>query len=256
MKQFLWLLILIFCFNALTFIELGQSSFHYYKEKYKRAVDAGADAAAEYDYYVKEENLEQQALGFGEGYESRHNYRIEPDTSLEWFYRVFFRNMSCETDLNKQQELKKTFVFKALVLYDRLLIADHEDTWVVEKRYEVEHGGKGYYLTLSDQVQEKGTGVWVRETSMGLTSLSRKALVSRFIREELNSFIKLNKNIKSGLDYSMHIGLEDMDYRHEGIGGVNIIIMCEGIAIRGFNPWSSQKYYAFSAVGSEISFTK
>jgi hypothetical protein len=158
MKSFFWSLIFIFCAWSLFFIGKGVDNIDIMAERYKRALDAGANAASSYRAYDTEEMLNSQGTGYGIGLEDRNNVPIHREEAVIWFYRLFFRNLSIhETD--NQNELKQYIPMKAIICFDRLMIADIDDDWYFydpagEKEYIVQYRGKCYKLTLSDQIYD------------------------------------------------------------------------------------------------------
>ena len=252
MSKIYWLIVIIFCFSALSFIGIGVDNLDHMKDIYKKALDAGTDAAAEYDYYEDEAYLRNIATGFGTGLQHKGNIKIKPDEALEWFYRVFFKNVSLEYNTEAQDKLKQYIPMKALVLFDRIMIANQRDEWIIDKPYQIEVSGVTYQFTLSDQVYNVSTGEWKRDSDCGISTERRKALVSQFVMEELTSFLNSRENYESGNYYSVNISLNDIDPRTDDVDGVNIIVMTEGMPLPSMNPWNASRLFAFSLGGSEI----
>ncbi len=236
----------------------GTDNIDIMAERYKRALDAGANAASAYRAYDSENRLLMQSSGYGAGLEDRRNVPIDRDEALKWFYRLFFRNLSITTDYKRQKELKGYIPMKAIILYDRLMIADSEDNWysyypVGEKEYKCKYMGRDYKFTLSDQVYDIGNHEWITAGDLGLTSEERRSLVTQFILKELNNFLKDSKNIKSKNNYNIVFSLDDAaDKKLSGINGVNFIVLCEGIPIPSMNLFKQADFYAYSLGGSEI----
>lgn len=257
MKSFFWSLIFIFCAWSLFFIGKGVDNIDIMSERYKRALDAGANAAARYRAYNTNYMLRNQGTGYGIGLEDSMNVDIDEDEAIEWFYRLFFRNLSMY-DSGKQNELKQYIPMKAIILYDRLMIADAEDNWLSydpagEKEYVIQYKGKRYKFTLSDQVYDLENNAWVKAGDIGLESKDRKALVTQYIISELNRFLDSRTNKESGNSYTIAFSLEDAENEKlSGINGVNFLVFCEGIPIPALNPFRRERFFAYGIGGSEI----
>ena len=257
MKSFFWSLIFIFCTWSLFFIGKGIDNIDIMSERYKRALDAGAYAASRYRAYNTEELLYNQGTGYGIGLEDSNNVSIDREEAVKWFYRLFFRNLNIY-DIDKQNELKQYIPMKAIILYDRLMIADAYDNWysyesVGEKEYIIPYRGKNYKFTLSDQVYDIENGIWIMAGDIGLGEKERKALVSQYIMGELNSFLDNRVNKESGNYYKIMFSLDEtVDDKLSGINGVNFLAFCEGIPIPSLNPFRQEKFFAYGIGGSEI----
>jgi len=94
MKAFFLSLVFIFCTWSIFFIGKGVDNIDIMAERYKRALDAGANAASGYSSYNTEVMLRDQGTGYGIGYEDRTNVPVDREEALKWFYRLFFRNLS------------------------------------------------------------------------------------------------------------------------------------------------------------------
>jgi hypothetical protein len=247
----------MFCTWSLFFIGKGVDNMDIMGERYKRALDAGAYAAASYRAYDEVKFLENQGTGFGTGLEDSKNVLLDRDESIAWFFRLFFRNLGYK-DEEKQAAVKKYIPMKALILYDRLMIADLNDDWEAycpsgEKEYIMQYHGRNYKFTLSDQVYDISNGAWIRDCDIGLTEEQRKALVTGYIIGELNNFINSRANKESGSYYNIVFSLNDAeDEKLSGINGVNFIVFCEGLPISSLNPFKKEKFYAYGIGGSEI----
>lgn len=252
LRWFYFALIIIFASVTLGFMNQGVSNLDLMKERYKRALDAGADAAARYRSYDTNEQIREISTGYGEGLESRYNVEINPEKSLEWFYRVFFKNLGFQDNLIAQLELKKYIPLKAIVAYDRLMIADLNDNWIIDETYDIDYNGKIYRFTLSDQVMDISTGIWKTDVDFGIQEDARKALVNSFIRSEINDALVNRANYESNNIYFASIALDDVDPKENSISGVNFIVMAEGMPLPSLNPWKPAKFYAFGLGGSEI----
>jgi hypothetical protein len=257
MKSFFWSLIFIFCTWSLFFIGKGIDNIDIMSERYKRALDAGANAASSYRAYDSYEMIYNQGTGYGTGPEDSNNVLIDRQEAIKWFYRLFFRNLSI-SDKDKQDELKQYIPMKALILYDRLMIADAGDNWFSydpagEREYVIEYRGKNYKFTLSDQVYDMESKVWLKAGDIGLESKDRKALVTEYITSELNSFLENRTNKESGNYYRIVFSLDDnAEDKLSGINGINFLVLCEGIPIPSMNPFRKEKFFAYGIGGSEI----
>jgi len=157
-----------------------------------------------------------------------------------------------------QNEYKRYMPMKAIILFDRLMIADADDNWRTydpagEKEYIIPYRGKEYKFTLSDQVYDIENSLWIRADDIGLDTKERKALVTKYIINELNSFLYNTSNKESGSHYNIVFSLDDAsDSKLSGINGINFLILCEGIPIPSLNPFKQEKFFAYSVGGSEI----
>jgi hypothetical protein len=257
MKSFFWSLIFIFCTWSIFFIGKGVDNIDIMAERYKRALDAGANAAAGYKAYDTEEMLYDHGTGYGIGQEDSINVPVEREEAVKWFYRLFFRNLGIK-DAGKQNEIKGYIPMKALILFDRLMIADADDNWHTydpagEKEYVIRYRGKNYKFTLSDQVYDIENNSWIRAGDIGLDAKGRKALVTGYIISELNSFLDNRANTESGSYYKIVFSLDDAaDEKLRGIDGINFFILCEGMPIPSLNPFKKEKFFAYGVGGSEI----
>ncbi len=257
MKSFFWSLIFIFCTWSLFFIGKGVDNIDIMSERYKRALDAGANAASSYRAYNTEDMLYNQGTGYGMGLEDSNNVPIDREEAVKWFYRLFFRNLSI-SDYDKQNELKHYIPMKAIICYDKLMIADADDNWYSYdpagvKEYVIQYRGKSYKFTLSDQIYDIESSVWVMAGDIGLETNDRKALLTQYIMGELNSFLDNRANKESGNCYKIVFSLDDaLDDKLSGINGVNFLVFCEGIPIPTLNPFKRERFYAYGIGGSEI----
>lgn len=253
MKPLFMGLILIFCFTILNFGGMTIDKLDTTAERYKRALDAGSYAAAKFDSYATEDYLLNSSPGYGSGTEHQNNLQVNPDEALTWFYRVFFRNIGVENDKIMQDELKKYMPMKAVVSFDRIIIADHKDNWIVNKTYDITHNGTMYRFTLSDQVMNVSTGEWKADAEYGISESERKRLVNMFIRKEINNVINTRLYDNSNSYYDVNIALTDSNPKLDGINGVNFIVFTEGMPIPNFNIKSKKRLlYAYGIGGSEI----
>jgi hypothetical protein len=261
MKSFFWSLIFLFCAWSLFFIGKGVDNIDIMSERYKRVLDAGANAAARYRAYNSEEMLYSHGTGYGDGFEDSNNVPINRDEAIKWFYRLFFRNLSINVK-DKQNELKHYIPMKAIICYDRLMIADADDNWFSyyptgEKEYIIQYRGKGYKFTLSDQIYDVENGIWVMASDIGLDTKDRKALLTQYITSELNSFLDNRANKESGNNYKISFSIDDaLDDKLSGINGVNFLVFCEGIPLPTLNPFKSGRFFAYGIGGSEITRQK
>lgn len=257
MKAFFISIIFMFCSWSLFFIGRGVDEIDIMAERYKRALDAGANAASEYRAYNTEEILQNQGNGYGTGLEDSLNVKIDREEALKWFYRLFYRNLGIN-DEERQKELKRYIPIKAVILYDRLMIADAEDNWYScypagEKKYIIQYGGKEYNFTLSGQVYDTVAGKWIKAEDIGLDPADRKALVTQYIAGELESFLQGAGIAQSGNCYNIVFSLNDTeDDRLSGINGVNFLVLCEGVPIPSLNPFKKASFFAYGLGGSEI----
>jgi len=257
MKSFFWSLLLVFCTWSLFFIGKGVDTIDIMGERYKRALDAGTYAAATYRAYDEAIYLQNQGTGFGIGTEDRSNVMVDRDAAVRWFYRLFFTNLAIN-DTDKQEQLKRYIPMKALILYDRLMIADLNDDWFSyypsgEKEYIIRYNGKDYKFTLSDQIYDISRSVWIRDIDLGLREDERKAILTEYIAGEIEGFLRSRENKESCNDYRIVFSLDDTkDEKLSGINGVNFIVLCEGLPIPSLNPFRREKFYAYSVGGSEI----
>lgn len=223
------------------------------RQEYKRALDAGADAAAKHNTYISEEDLDGLSYGFGEGYEHKNNIRVNKQDSIDWFYKVFFRNIGIEDRPVLQEKLKQYITMKCIIEFDRLSIANEKDEWIIEKQFIIDYKGKDYLFTLSNQIKDLETNTWITETDLGLDTQARKTLVSTFIENEIESFINNDANINNDNYYTLNLGLNDYDFRVNTVNGSNVIIFVEGMPIPSLNVFDPyKKLYAFTLGGSEI----
>jgi hypothetical protein len=253
MKWFFWTLIFLVFVTPIIFIGKGIDHLDIMKDRYKRALDAGASSAARAYIYDDRDSLEYAAIGFGSEMQHGDNILVDKDNALNWFYKVFFRNLGIEDDMATQENIKKYIPMKAIASFDRLMIANLHDQWIYEREYLIDYKGTKYYFTMSDQVREKNTNLWGRDIDFGISPIEREALVSEFIRKELNKFLEGRENYESNNTYSVNIAGYNSDEETENIGGISFIVMLEGMPLPTLNPWKVEKFYAFALGGTEIS---
>lgn len=256
MKSFFWSLIFIFCTWSLFFIGKGIDNLDIMAERYKRALDAGANAASGYRAYNTGKFIYNQGTGYGVGTQDGNNMPVDRDEAVKWFYRLFFRNLNMN-DADKQKELKRYMPMKAIILYDRLMIADIDDNWYSydpagEREYVINYGGKSYKFTLSDQIYDIGNKTWIRAGDIGLDTRGRKALLTRYIMGQLDDFLNNRRNKESCNNYKIVFSLDDIDEKLSGINGINFLAFCEGIPISSLNPFLKERFFAYGIGGSEI----
>lgn len=257
MKSFFWSLIFLFCSMSMFFIGKGVDNIDIMSERYKRALDAGANAASRYRAYATAEMVGSLGAGYGTGLEDISNVPVDREEALKWFYRLFFRNLGIY-DEDLQASLKRYIPMKAIICYDRLMIADKDDNWCTynptgEKEYVLQYGGKSYKFTLSEQLYDIEAGAWVMAGDIGLEEQDRKAMLTRYIAGELNSFLRNRANRESGLEYELVFALEDSaEDKLSGINGVNFLVFCEGLPLPSLNPFRPEHFYAYSIGGGEI----
>lgn len=253
MKWFFWTLVFLAFFIPIVFIGKGIDHLDIMKDRYKRALDAGASSAARALVYDDETSMEKASQGFGIDEKHGNNIAIDAEGALQWFYRVFYRNLGIEDDLETQQKLKHNIPIKAIVGFDRLMIADKNDDWIVEKEYLIELGGTEYYFTMSDQLREKSSNTWHRDVDIGISAEERETIISNFVKNELNQFLAQRENKESHYSYYVNIADRSKDLKAESINGISFIVMTEGMPLPSLNPWKTEKFYAFALGGTEMS---
>jgi hypothetical protein len=253
MKWFFWTLIFLVFFTPIIFIGKGIDHLDIMKDRYKRALDAGASSAARALVYDDKDSLEHASMGFGTTTQHGNNISINKENSLNWFYKVFYRNLGIEEDAEAQENLKRYIPMKAIAGFDRLMIADLDDQWILEKEYLMDFKGTKYYFTMSDQVREKDSNSWRRDVDFGISPSEREALMNRFIRAELNHFLANRVNYESENNYYVKIADNNFNENTESICGISFIVMAEGMPLPTLNPWNREKFYAFALGGTEIS---
>lgn len=223
-----------------------------FKQEYKRAVDSGTDAAAKHTTYLSDGNIGDLSSGFGEGFQDTNNIPVDCEDSLRWFYNVFYRNLGIQDNTNVQEKIKTYIPMKCLITFNKIQIADVNDNWVVDKDFIINHNGKDYLFTLSNQVQDISLGIWLKDTDIGLNKKERQEIIAEFIKNEIEVFLNSRENKESQYYYTFNIGLNDMDQDLKTVSGSNFIVLCEGIPLPAINWFSpAQKLYAFSIGGSE-----
>jgi hypothetical protein len=252
MKWFFWVLIFLAFFTPIIFTGKGIDHLDIMKDRYKRALDAGVSSAAHAVTYENEEGLRQTGMGFGTQQQNANNIPVDRERALAWFYKVFYRNLGMEKDTASQQSLGQYIPMKAIAGFDRLMIADVHDNWVLEEYYDIRYGGQDYRFTLSDQVMNKATGTWGRDVDFGIHPAERRAIVSGFIKKKLNSFLENRENRESNYNYEVNISAQDFDVKTDNIQGISFIVMVEGLPLPTLNPWKTERFYAFSLGGTEI----
>jgi hypothetical protein len=253
MKWFFWTLVFLAFFVPIIFVGKGIDHLDIMKDRYKRALDAGVSSAARAVVYEGEQSIKQAGTGFGINNQHGNNILVSKDNALNWFYRVFYRNLDIEGNVLAQEAIKKYIPMKAIAGFDRLMIADIHDDWISEEYYEIEYLGIEYRFTLSDQVFNISNGTWGRDVDFGISPENRIALVNEFIRARLNEFISSRENKESNYRYYINISTSDYDNKTENISGISFIVMAEGLPLPNLNPWKPEKFYAFAIGGTEIS---
>lgn len=253
MKNALIIMISIFLFSSSMFTLSGIKMQAVYKQEYKRAVDAGVDAAVKYATYIDNGSLDDLSSGFGSGESNKNNIPLDKNKSLEWFYRVFYRSLGIQDNEASQNMLKKYIPMKAFITFDNISIADNKDNWVLDKDFELFYNGKKYRFTLSDQIYDIGAGKWVTDEEIGLTRLKRQEMVSGFIQSEISEYLGNAENIESDVIYSFRLGLTESGESFKTVSGSNMIVVTEGSPFNSLNWFDSEKKsYAVSIGGSEI----
>lgn len=251
-----WIITLAVLVLSYLFIFMGwnvveQQNFN--RRLYKNALDSACDAAVSFRTYNSEEYMDNIGYGFGTGELHSFNIKINTDDSLKWFYRVFFKNLGIYSS-DMQTEFKRYIPMKAIISYDKIMIADADDNWVVDQKYEIEYAGILYNFTLSDQVYNTVTMSWLRSSDIGLSTSERHEIVNSYINNIINNFLNNRKYQNSDKYYSINIALSDADFKTSSVNGVNFLSVVEGMPIRSFNPLEGKKgtYYALSFSGSEL----
>lgn len=252
MKWFYWVLIFLVFFTPILLIGKGIDHLDIMKDRYKRALDAGANAAVSSLEYSSASSLSNLGNGFGEELRHRNNIHLDRAAALDWFYRVFYRNLNIEKDKQAQDNLKRYIPLKALLSYDTLMIADAKDNWIVDIPYEIEYNGTLYRFTLSERMMNTSTGVWGNGVDFGISSSNREALLNAFIKRKLNHFLNNRENIESSLYYDVNIAVSDIDLKTDDVDGINFIVLAEGLPLPSLNPWKQEQFYAFGLGGSEV----
>lgn len=253
MKQILAITILSIYFltSALAIGGIRRSSI--YKQEYRRALNAGTDAAAKATAYADEDDLDNLSFGFGIGLENTQNIRVDREDALKWFYRLFYSNLKIQDNGEIQQSIKKYIPMKCIIEFDRISIADVNDNWVIEKPFIINFSGNEYLFTLSNQVQDQDTLEWKKDTDIGLSKEKRQELIMGLIKTEIETFLNSRENMESNTYYTINLGVNDLDQRHNSISGSNVIVFAEGMPIPSINVFNpKEKFYAFSIGGSEI----
>jgi hypothetical protein len=250
-KWILWALIFLAFFTPIVYIGKGVDHLDIMKDRYKRALDAGVSSAARAISYSSEGSLELIGNGFGEEEQSSNNIYIDTDNAMEWFYRVFYRNLGIEKDETAQQNIKRYIPMKAIASFDKLMIADVNDSWIEEYYYIINYNGTSYQFTMSDQVMMTSTGQWGRDVDFGISPATREKLINDFIRNKLNAFLNDREIADSNLQYYINITADDPQ-KTEVIRGISFIAMAEGMPLPTLNPFKNEKFYAFALGGTEI----
>jgi hypothetical protein len=256
MKWFIWTLIFLAFFTPIIFMGKGVDHLDIMKDRYKRALDAGCSSAARSVIYDDENSMQQVAMGFGTDVEHANNIMVDKDTALQWFYRVFYRNLGIQEDMEAQEKIKRYIPMKAFVGFDKLMIADVYDNWILEENYEMELNGTVYLFTLSNQVMKKSTGNWARDIDYGIQPEEREELVNEFIRSRLNDFLSKRVIDESNIQYEVNISTTNYDDMTDNISGISFIVMAEGLPLPSLNPRNPERFYAFALGGTEISREK
>lgn len=253
MQVFLVAILTVVLTTQLFFIDFGGQQASNLQDRYKKAIDAGTDAAAKHIAYTTAEHLEKLSIGFGEGMEHSNNINIDKNDSLKWFYEVFFANLGYSNNLEMQNKLKKYIPIKAIIGFDRIYIADKNDNWIAEEEYLIEHNGVTRKFTLSDQVFYNGQ--WKKDTAWGIPTETRIRLVNKFINDTLNKHINQQKS-NNNENYTFRLGLDNSDYKFSLVEGSNFVVFVEGIPLPTYDLSKNNKFYAFSLGGSEITRKK
>ena len=119
-------------------------------------------------------------------------------------------------NIERQNEIKQYIPLKAIILFDRLMIADVDDNWHTydpagEKEYILQYRGKNYKFTLSDQIFDLESETWITAGDIGLESKDRKAIVTEYIISQLNSFWKIEQAVITTSWYSLWMMLQTVN---------------------------------------------
>lgn len=250
MQAFIVGIITVVLATQLFFVQWGGNQVKQLQNHYKKALDAGTDAAAKHISYSTQEQLEGLSLGFGVGLEHSNNIQIDKDKALSWFYEVFFANLGYTNNETKKTQLKQKIPFKAIVTFDRIYIANASDTWVYEKEYTIPYNGATYQFTLSEQVKRGGT--WKKDSDWGIPPATRVKLVNQFINTTINTHINEFATNPREI-YHVQLGTDISDHKFSLIEGANFIVFIEGFPLPSFDTEGiSNSHYAFSMGGAEI----
>lgn len=253
MKQILAITVLAIYFLTSALAMGGIRRSATYKQEYRRALNAGTDAAAKATAYTNEDDLSNLSFGFGVGLENSQNIRVNKEEALKWFYRIFYSNLKIQDNEAIQQSIKKYIPMKCIIEFDRLSIADVNDNWVIEKPFVINYSGNEYLFTLSNQIQDQHTLEWKKDSDIGLSKEERQELIINLIKKEIESFLNNRENMESNTYYTINLGISDLDQMHKTISGSNFIVFAEGIPLPSLNIFNpKEKLYAFSIGGSEI----
>lgn len=219
------------------------------KQHLKNALDAAARAGATVPY-TTDSNIHNIGTGFGVGDEASENISLDRDKSLNSYYRILFSYLKIDNDSVKQAKLKEYITMKAIIGFDRLMIADKNDNWLVDIPYEMEYGGTVYRFTLSDDVYVSGS--WRKLEDIGMDPALKKSMLTSFIKTEFNRFINTRIHEAGKVSYDVQIALTDSDQYLTGIKGVSFVSFLEGIPIPSMNPLVAEKYYTINIATTEL----
>lgn len=250
--KFVFGTIIAFAFFSLMMINQAADNVSLMVKDFKRALDSGADAAARCISYDTGYYLNKVGTGYGIGTDNSNSIEINKDDAIDWFYKVYFRNLGYSKNPGKQEYLKDYIPAKALVCFDKIYIADSNDDWVTEKYYDVTYNGVLYRFTLSDQVMQVSTGAWKRDIECGMSEEIRKQLVRSFIQSEIADVVNNRAFPDSGLVYDINFAISDADLKQNAMSGVNFIVISEGMPLPSLNPWDIKKFYAYGLGGTEL----
>lgn len=256
MKYGLTLSIFIILFSCFVLTYSGIKREELYTQDYKRALDAGTDAAAKAITYLSAEDLNDLGNGFGTGINDTNSIPVNKENSLTWFYRVLFSNLNIENNIESQNAIKKYIPLKAIIAFEGIWIADVNDNWSFYD-FKINLNNKEYKLTLSNQVYDITTNKWITIAHIGISDLNRYEKIAAIIKEKIEYHLNHRQNTQSNNYYTFNIANSNLDLRLKGIEGNNFIVFCEGLPIPSLNWFSAtDKYYAFSVGGSELSRKK
>ena len=196
-------------------------------------------------------NLKNLSYGYGVGTENKNNIVINKEEALQWFYRVFYRNIGVDDSVQAQKKVNQYLVMKCFVQFDRISIADENDNWLIEKEYIITHNGQSYLISLAEDVKRISTGEWLKASSIGLTESKRREYLIQFITDEINLFLQSYSN--NGVNVTINISADESDKLLNSINGINFIVFVNCMPLPALNHFDpKEKLNVFSIGGSEL----
>ena len=239
-------LIFTYCFTSLSAIRLQSD----YAQSYKMSLDTAVDAGVSHITYDTSTDIDDISFGFGIGFEDSNNIPLDRDECLQWFYRIFFRNLNVQDNIESQQVLKESIPMKCVINFSSMSIADENDIWVVDDEpFIITYNSRNYLLTLSEQVQNVESGEWTSIYDIGMTKEIYKKYIIDIISSNINNVLA---NVKSGY-HQINIAINDDNLKLNSVNGSTMIVFSEGIELGIFNPFNiGDELYAISIGGSEV----